>query len=77
MTIKNLQTEIKLLSKTEVKKDDKKIQELEKQQQESEKNIEIIKSFLNKIQYKEIERFYTEYTIQDKEIKELDKKISE
>ncbi|MCX6823710.1 MAG: hypothetical protein NT085_01090 [candidate division SR1 bacterium] len=77
VTIKNLQTEIKLLSKTEVKKDDKKIQELEKQQQESEKNIEIIKSFLNKIQYKEIERFYTEYTIQDKEIKELDKKISE
>ena len=42
-----------------------------------EKNIEAIKSFLNEVNYKAIEKLYTEYTIQDKEAKELDKKISE
>lgn len=77
MTIKKLQTEIKSLSKPEVKKDDKKIETLEKQQKEVEKNIEAIKSFLNEVNYKAIEKIYTEYTSQDKQAKELDKKISE
>lgn len=77
MTIKKLQAEIKSLSTSETKKDDKKTKELEKQQKESEKNIETIKTFLNEINYKAIEKIYGEYTSQDKEAKEIDKRISE
>jgi len=65
------------LSKTEVKKDNKNSEKLEKQQKEVEKNIEAIKTFLNEVNYKVIEKFYTEYTSQDKKMKELDRKISE
>ena len=65
------------MSTSETKKDDKKTKELEKQQKESEKNIETIKTFLNEIHYKAIEKIYGEYTSQDKEAKEIDKKISE
>jgi len=76
-TIKKLQIELKSLSKIETKKDDKKIKELEKQQKDAEKNIEAIKIFLNEVDYKAIEKVYSEYTGQDKAAKELDKKISE
>lgn len=68
---------MKELNATEIKQDNKKIQELEKQQKEAEKAIEDIKAFLNGINYKTIEAIYTEYTNQDKIIKELDKKIHE
>lgn|GEM_PF-573945 len=76
-TIKKLQTEMKSLNKNEAKTDNKKIKELEIQQKESEKHIETIKIFLNEVNYKAIENIYTEYTSQDKEAKEIDKKISE
>lgn len=65
------------MSKPEVKKDNKKIETLEKQQKEIEKNIEAIKTFLNEVNYKAVEKIYAEYTSQDKQAKELDKKISE
>ena len=67
---------MKSLSKPETKKDSKKIDELEKQQKEIENNIENIKIFLNEVNYKAIEKIYGEYTSQDKEMKELDRKIS-
>ena len=76
-TIKLLQTQIKETNTTEVKQDDKKIKELEIQQKEAEKTIESIKTFLNEIDYKTIEALYIEYTNQNKQEKELDKKISE
>lgn len=76
-TIKKLQEEIKFLNKNEAKTDNKKIKELETQQKESEKNIEAIKKFLSDVNYKAIEKIYGEYTSQDKEAKEIDKKISE
>lgn len=76
MTIKRLQTEMESLNVSEQKKDEKKIQELKKQQKELEQTIEDIKDFLNDIQYKTIEKSYAEYTNYDKEIKEADKKIS-
>jgi chromosome segregation ATPase len=50
---------------------------LEIQQQEIEQNIGKIKKFLNEVNYKSIEESYTRYSIQDKEIKELDKKIND
>ena len=59
------------------KKDDKIIQTLEQQQKEIEKTIETIKAFLNDINYKDIEALYGAYTNQDRQAKELDKKISE
>ena len=61
----------------EVKKDDKIIQTLENQQKDIEKTIETIKNFLNDIKYKDIELLYSTYTNQDRQTKELDKKISE
>jgi len=76
-TIKKLQGELKLLDTSEQKKENKKIQELEIQQQEIEQNIGKIKKFLNEVNYKSIEESYTRYSIQDKEIKELDKKIND
>ena len=76
-TIKKLQAELKSLNKIEPKKENKSIKELEKQQKESEKNIEVIKTFLNDVNYKAIEKLYAEYISQDKEAKELEKKISE
>ena len=76
-TIKKLESELKALNTTETKKEDEKIKILEKQQKEAEKNIETIKTFLNDIKYKEIEVLYSTYTSQDKEAKELDRKISE
>jgi chromosome segregation ATPase len=75
--IKKSQEEIKSLNKNEAKTDNKKIKELETQQKESEKNIEAIKKFLSDVNYKAIEKIYGEYTSQDKEAKEIDKKISE
>jgi len=77
MMIKKLNTELKALSKIELKQESKKIQELENHQKETEKTIEVIKTFLNEINYKAIETLYTEYTSQDRQAKELDKKISE
>ena len=76
-TIKKLQTEIKWLNISEIKKENKTIEVLEKQQKEIEENIETIKTFLNEVNYKAIEKIYTEYTNQDKQAKELDKKINE
>lgn len=76
-TIKKLQGELKLLDTSEQKKENKKIQELEIQQQEIEQNIGKIKKFLNEVNYKSIEESYTRYSIQDKETKELDKKIND
>ncbi len=76
-TIQALQIQLKEISTTEVKQDSKKIQELEIQQKKAEKTIEDIKIFLNDIEYKAIETLYTEYTNQDKQAKELDKKISD
>jgi len=73
--IKKLQTELKALDKTEVKKENKKVEILEKQQKEAEKAIEDIKAFLNEIKYKEIESLYNEYTSLDKQAKELEKEI--
>ena len=77
MIIKKLQTEVKWLNILEVKKDDKIIQTLENQQKDIEKTIETIKNFLNDIKYKDIELLYSTYTNQDRQTKELDKKISE
>lgn len=62
---------------SEIKKENKTIEVLEKQQKEIEENIETIKTFLNEVNYKAIEKIYTEYTNQDKQAKELDKKINE
>ncbi len=76
MTIKRLQTEMESLNVSEQKKDEKKMQELKKQQETSEKSIETIKDFLNDVHYKAIEKSYTEYTSYDKEIKEVDKRIN-
>ncbi len=76
-TIKKLQAELKSLSKIEPKKGNKNVENLEKQQKEAEKNIEAIKTFLNEVNYKAIEKIYAEYTSRDREAKELDKKISE
>ncbi len=50
---------------------------LEKQQKKAEETIENIKNFLSEIEYKSIENIYAEYISQDKQAKELDKKISE
>ncbi len=76
-TIKKLQIEIKSLNTRETKQENKTIESLENQQKEAEKSIESIKKFLNDIKYKEIESLYSIYTSQDKEEKELDKKINE
>lgn len=75
-SIKKLDTEYKEINKEAPKQDNTKIIELETQQKESEKTIENIKTFLNKINYKTIESQYGEYTNQDKEIKTLDKEIN-
>jgi chromosome segregation ATPase len=76
-TIKKLQIEVKSLNTRETKQENKTIESLENQQKEAEKSIESIKKFLNDIKYKEIESLYSIYTSQDKEAKELDKKINE
>ena len=76
-TIKKLQTEFKEMDKNIPQQESKKIEILETQQKEAEKTIEDIKAFLNEINYKTIEIFYTEYMNQDKTMKELDKKIHE
>lgn len=76
-TIKKLQIEVKSLNTRETKQENKTIESLENQQKEAEKSIESIKKFLNDIKYKEIESLYSTYTNQDKEAKELDKKINE
>lgn len=76
-TIKKLQIEVKSLNTRETKQENKTIESLENQQKEAEKSIESIKKFLNDIKYKEIESLYSTYTNQDKETKELDKKINE
>jgi hypothetical protein len=68
---------MKSLSKPEAKKDNKKIETLEKQLKDAEKIIEVIKAFLNEVNYKSIEKIYAEYTSQDRQAKELDKKINE
>ena len=76
-TIQTLEIQLKELNTHEVQQDNKKIKALEIQQKKAEKVIEDIKIFLNDIDYKAIETIYTEYTNQDKQSKELDKKINE
>lgn len=76
-TIKGLQAEIKSLNDTKINKDENNIKALEIQQKEREKTLEMIKDFLNEIQYKTVEKTYTTYISQDKEAKEIDKKINE
>lgn len=68
---------MKSLSEPETKKDNKNRETLEKQLKDTEKNIEVIKAFLSDIQYKAIEKIYTAYISQDRQAKELDKKINE
>jgi len=77
VTIKKLNAELKETNKNEHQEENKKIKILENQQKEAEKGIEKIKIFLNNINYKDIESSYNEYTNQDKQAKELDKKINE
>jgi chromosome segregation ATPase len=76
-TIKKLQTEMAALQTIQPQQDNKKRAELEKQQKNTEKTLETIKSFLSAIEYKTIESLYTTYINQDKQAKELDKKINE
>ncbi len=75
-TIKKLNTELKALSKVEIQQDTKKIKELEKEQKDAEKSIEAIKAFLNIVEYKQIEKIYSEYTANEKALKQLDQQIS-
>ncbi|MEI6673367.1 MAG: hypothetical protein WCL02_08985 [bacterium] len=72
-----VETAIKELNITEKKEDNIKISNLKNQEKEAEKLIEIIKSFLHEIEYKEIETIYGEYTNQDRQVKQLEKKINE
>lgn len=74
-TIITIETELKELANTP-QQENKTIETLENQRKEAEKNIEIIKSFLQDINYKSIEILYDQYTKQDKVVKELDKNIS-
>lgn len=74
--IKRLTTEMKSLSETEVKQDTKKIEALQKEQKDTGKSIEAIKSFLNEIDYKTIENSYSEYVANEKELKHLDQQIT-
>ncbi|MEI7558788.1 MAG: hypothetical protein WCJ45_08675 [bacterium] len=75
-TILTLQTKLKELNLTQAKQESNTIKELEKLQKEGEKSIEIIKTFLNEIAYKDIETIYGEYSKLDKEAKTLDKDIN-
>jgi len=77
VTIKKLHTELKEVNKSTPQQESKKIKALENHHKEAEKSVEIIKIFLNDINYKSIETAYNEYTSQDKQAKELDKKINE
>jgi len=77
IAIKKLQIDLETLKKIQPQQENKKTETLEKQEKIAEKNIENIKIFLNKINYKEIERMYNEYISQDKQVKEMDKKIDE
>jgi hypothetical protein len=74
--ISTLTAEIKSLKKTELKQDTKKIEILQKEQKDTEKMIEIIKTFLNEIDYKTIEKSYSEYITKEKEIKYIDQQIT-
>lgn len=74
--ISTLTAEIKSLKKTELKQDTKKIEILQKEQKNTEKMIEIIKTFLNEIDYKTIEKSYSEYITKEKEIKYIDQQIT-
>jgi len=76
-TIKSLQTQLETINKIQPDLNDKKNEARKKQLQEREQTIENIKRFLSEIDYKHIEWIYSEYTVQDKEAKELDKKINE
>lgn len=54
-TIKNLYTELKGIDTEIPQEENKKIKVLENQLKQAEKNIEMIKIFLNEIKYKDIE----------------------
>ncbi len=74
--IKRLTAEIKSLSAMEVKQDTKKIETLQKEQKDAEISIEAIKAFLNEIDYKTIEKSYSEYISSEKELKQFDQQIT-
>lgn len=75
-TIEKLQAELQTINMPQPKQEDGK-EALEKQQKKAEETIENIKTFLNEIDYKSIESLYIQHTDQDKQAKELDKKINE
>lgn len=74
--IKKLTAELKSLNTTEVKQDTKKIEALQKEQKYAENSIEAIKTFLNEIDYKTIEKSYSEHISSEKELKYLDQQIT-
>ncbi len=71
-----LQQEIAKITIPTITTDSQRISAREQQQKDAEKDIENIKTFLSKIDYKAIEKQYEEYTNRDKQAKELEKQIT-